>query len=174
MTSSIVMTPTASSSSASFGSESPFNCRISASLSLDHLLLLDLPLNEFARCGKLFHFWSDLLLFNFFSCGIFSSSTSNLTSTIFSVKTEEEGIIRLCMKSPSHVYSHNAKKYHLPLLAASVLGNVWILSQHCLTTTAMWLWPFWNSFNISYNGKVSGTLENRKRTSNQLLKHMKL
>lgn len=42
--------------------------------------------------------------------------------------------------------------------AASFLGNGWILS-HCLTTTAMWLCPFWNSFNISYNGKVSGTLE---------------
>ena len=29
----------------------------------------------------------------------------------------------------------------------------------CLTTTAIWLWPFWNSFSISYNGIVSGTLQ---------------
>ena len=82
MTSSMVIIPTASSFSGSVGSVFPSISKISEYIFFDHFLLLEPPLLELFEFGKLFHFWSDLLLFNIllFSCGVFSPSMSTFTS----------------------------------------------------------------------------------------------
>ena len=82
MTSSIVITPTASSSSGSFGSGLPSICKMSEYMSFVHFLLRELVPYKllFELLGKLFHFCSGLLVFKTFSCGGFSPSMSIFTS----------------------------------------------------------------------------------------------
>lgn len=164
ITSSIVIMPTATSSSGSFGSASPSISRMSEYMSLDHFLLLDPLLCEiFPLLGKLFHLFSDLLLFKIFSWRGFSPSMSTFTSFTGPVERSKDRLkgkkqqmeILSVGKFFKAFYSRNQGLLSavLPLGCSSVL--------HRLITIAMWLWPFWNSFSMSYNGNVSLTLSDK-------------
>lgn len=90
MTSSMVIIPTASSSSGIFGSGLPSISRMSEYMFFVHFLLL-VPLNEsLPLLGKLFHFFSGLFVFTLLSTEFFSPSMSTLTSLTESTHDSNE------------------------------------------------------------------------------------
>lgn len=165
------MMPMASPSSVSFGSGSSLIHTKSDLKSFDHLLLLEKPLLNFASLDRLFNFLSDLSVFKILPWRCLSSWMSTRTSLsefMFQVHLET-------FRGRSNLWLQRlkAKKKVAIVQSQSLLSTGFSIACFstllcCLTTTAIWLWPFWNSFSMSYKGIVSGTLEDEEWLSSKL------